>query len=232
MNITEEITDRLHRYSELLSEANKRARLTGPSDPDVIYRELVTDALAALPLLDNFKSGSSFIDVGTGGGLPGLVWGVCRPDMNGVLLDSVRKKTDLLREIADRLAVKNIRVVNARSEDFAAAEREIFDIAAARALAHSCILCEYLSPFVRVGGLLIAFKGPGAEAELDIPADKWQILGIGEPVAETYKTHHDGRRLIIWRKISKCSKRYPRKPGEAKKNPWVNVTSRTYSESR
>ncbi|MDR1471160.1 MAG: 16S rRNA (guanine(527)-N(7))-methyltransferase RsmG [Synergistaceae bacterium] len=224
MNIGRDISERLMRYAELLGAANARARLTGPSDPAAIRDDLIADALAALPLLEVLGPGGSFIDVGTGGGLPGLVWSICRPDMSGVLLDSVKKKTDLLREIAESLGVRNVRVVNARSEDFAATARESFDVATARAVARSDVLCEYLSPFVKAGGRIIAFKGAGVEGELDTPPDMWKEMGLGKPDTAAYTTASGGeRRLVVWVKVAVCPTSYPRKPGEAKKNPWTGL---------
>jgi 16S rRNA (guanine527-N7)-methyltransferase len=222
----------LHRYAELLGEANERARIIGPSDPAVIYSEHISDALMALPYLEKISSGSSFVDVGSGGGLPGLAWGICRPDLNGVLLDSVGKKIELVKEIIETLGVKNIRAINARSEDFVRDAREFFDVAAARAVADSVVLAEYLSPFVKIGGCLLAFKGRSAAAELDIPPSKWGVLGLGAPTILPYQILDKKLNLVIWKKISPCPKRYPRKPGEAKKNPWFAAPARKFYAQR
>jgi 16S rRNA (guanine527-N7)-methyltransferase len=216
-DMTEETIERLKRYAGLLGKANARARLAGPSDPETLYEEHIKDALAALPYLEE---SCSFVDVGTGGGLPGLVWCICRPASRGTLLDSVGKKTALVREMAEELGVANAEVVNMRSEDFARLRRESFDAAVARAVAHSCALAEYLSPLVRVGGRLFAFKGPGASAEIDIPGKKWRLLGLSKPESHRYSLADKERYIVIWEKIGKCPDRYPRKAGMAVKNPW------------
>jgi 16S rRNA (guanine527-N7)-methyltransferase len=221
MEITGGMEARLRRFARIIAESNNMARITGPSDENVIYNEHVKDALAALPILEKFQPGSSFADVGTGGGLPGIVWGICRPDMYGVLIDSVGKKIDIVRGIIGKLKLKNITALNERSEETAVSRREAFDIAAARAVAAAPILAEYLSPLVRTGGLLVAFKGPRAASEIEglHPRD-WMKLGLGPPSLTPYKIAGKECYMLIWEKINECPKRFPRKPGEAKKHPW------------
>jgi 16S rRNA (guanine527-N7)-methyltransferase len=221
MEITEKMERQLRRFARLIAEANAIARVTGPSDENVLYEEHVKDALAALPFLEKLPDGSSFADVGTGGGLPGIVWGICRPGMRGTLIDSIRKKINIVREIAGALELKNITAVSERSEETASSRRETFDAAAARAVADAPVLAEYMSPLVRTGGILIAFKGPRAPAEIDgVRPRDWAKLGLGAPSLVPYKIQDKERALVIWEKISACPRRFPRKPGEAKKKPW------------
>ncbi|MDR1510790.1 MAG: 16S rRNA (guanine(527)-N(7))-methyltransferase RsmG [Synergistaceae bacterium] len=221
MEITEDMKAQLRRFARLIAAANDIARVTGPSDENVIYEEHVKDALAAIPYLEKFPAGGSFADVGTGGGLPGIVWGICRPDMRGLLVDSIGKKTDIVLWITDELKLKNITVLNERSEETASSHRETFDIATARAVADAPVLAEYLSPLVRTGGMLIAFKGPRAAAEIGgIHPHDWRQLGLGPPSLVPYEIPGRERSMVIWTKISACPARFPRKPGEAKKNPW------------
>jgi 16S rRNA (guanine527-N7)-methyltransferase len=215
--MTQDTLEKLHKYAELLRSANKRARLTGPSDLDKLFGEHIADALAGLPYL---PEGSSFVDVGTGGGLPGMVWCICRPDSRGTLLDSIGKKIALLSEIAAELRCDNAETVTMRSEDFARLRRENFGAAVARAVAHSCVLAEYMSPLVSVGGKLIAFKGPGAEEELDIPEVKWKMLGLSKPNLRPYSIGEKRRFIVIWKKTGKCPENFPRRPGVAAKSPW------------
>jgi 16S rRNA (guanine527-N7)-methyltransferase len=221
MVLSEESTRKLHAYAELLSKASEKVRLTGPSDPEVLYGEHIMDAVSALPYLDKISADGSFVDVGTGGGLPGIVWGICRPDLNGVLIDSVGKKIDMVRDFSEQLGLGNITALKARSEEFAAANRESFDAAAARAVSRCESLAEYLSPLVKVGGTLIAFKGPNVHSELDVPKDEWRIFGLDEPRIIPYAIKDKELNIVLWEKTSLCSGRFPRRPGEAKNNPWL-----------
>ncbi|GHV55883.1 hypothetical protein FACS1894216_19140 [Synergistales bacterium] len=163
--------------------------------------------------------------MGTGGGIPGMVWGICRPDTRGVLLESVGKKAALVSEMAEALGVQNVNAVNARSEDFAKEHRERFDIAAARALAGAALLAELLSPLVRVGGRIIAFKGPRVHDEIDIPPNKWRLLGLSAPELHSYSAPHSKELyLVIWEKLSICARRFPRRPDASKKTPFYGMT--------
>jgi 16S rRNA (guanine527-N7)-methyltransferase len=220
MDIDEAAEKKLRLFARLLAEANGRARIVGPSDEETIYREHITDALAALPRLDNIPGGGIFADVGTGGGLPGVVWGICRPATRGVLIDSVGKKIDVVRDIIRRLDLKNIEAARARSEELAASRREAFDLASARAVSDARSLAEYLSPLVRIGGVVVAFKGSRAREELAACPSEWGKLGLGKPIIEPYSVAGKNLNLVVWEKIAPCPARFPRKPGEARKNPW------------
>jgi 16S rRNA (guanine527-N7)-methyltransferase len=214
------IEKKLRLLARLLAEANERVRLMGPSDENVIYEEHIKDALEASRLLDALPSGSRFADIGTGGGIPGTVWCVLRPDMEGVMADSVGKKIRMAREISESLGLKNAAFINARSEDLSARERETFDAASARAVADSRVTAEYLAPLVKVGGILIAFKGAKVHDEIDLPARLWRKLGLGAPSLVPYNMSRSESYLLVWEKIAPCTLRFPRRPGEAKRNPW------------
>jgi 16S rRNA (guanine527-N7)-methyltransferase len=214
------VEKKLRLFARLLSEANERVRLVGPSDENVIYEEHIQDALAVSRLLDALPSGSRFADIGTGGGIPGTVWCVSRPDMDGVMADSVGKKIKIAREISEALGLKNATFVNARSEDLAASRREAFDAASARAVADSRVTAEYLAPLVKIGGILIAFKGAKVHDEIGLPAPLWLKLGLGAPSLAPYSVSGKEVDLLTWKKIAPCPSRFPRKPGDAKREPW------------
>ncbi len=209
--------EKLRRYIFLLSRANELARLTGPSDEETLWRAHVADCASAVPLLP--KSGN-VIDVGTGGGLPGIVWAVCRPDLAFTLLDSVSRKCELVDKIAASMGLANVSVVCSRSEDYAKNFSSRFDVAAARAVCQAGVLAEYLVPFVKKGGRLMAFKGPKAEEELAPASGRWKRLGLSEPAVISYPLMDMERRLVVWHKSAPTPKGIPRRPGMAEKFPW------------
>jgi 16S rRNA (guanine527-N7)-methyltransferase len=212
---------KLREYARLLAEGNARARLTGPSDPGTIYDDHIADCLRALPF---FEGARSFADVGTGGGLPGIVLGVCLPGAHGVLIDSIGKKAAIVAEIASRLGCTNIEVRHERSEEYARAHREQFAVAAARAVTSAPVLAEYLSPLVEPGGRIVAFKGRNARSEIEPAKNLWGLLGLSEPRLHSYTHGGKERFLVVWDKIKKCPARFPRKPGIAEKFPWYIIS--------
>ena len=207
----------MRRYAELLISANEVARLIGPRDMETIWKEHILDCACALPALPEH---GSVIDVGTGGGLPGMVWAICRPDLKFTLLDSITRKCVQVEKIAALMNLKNVNVVCERSEDYAKTHNEKFDAAAARAVCTAGILAEYLSPFVRRGGKLISFKGPRAQEEIDAVGGKWKTLGLSAPNIFPCGTNENSHCLVIWEKTFHAQKGYPRRAGMAEKFPW------------
>lgn len=209
--------DALQTYARVLASYSGKIRLTGPADPEVIWKDHILDCLSSVPLL---PEKGRVVDVGSGGGLPGLVWAVCRPDLEVTLLDSVRKKCGALESMASELRLSNVRVVWSRCEDYALKDRENFLLAGARAVAATGILLEYLSPFVRVGGRVFAMKGPLYTEELLPLHGKWNRLGLAAPSIISYDREEKQRFLLLWTKNSPCPKRFPRKVGTAENTFW------------
>lgn len=207
----------LRQYVRLLSEANELARLTGPSDEDTLWNSHILDSASALPLLENT---GRVIDVGTGGGLPGIVWAICRPGIEVTLLDSTNRKCAILSKIVSAMELKNVTVVCARSEDYAKEHREKFHVVTARAVCAAGILAEYLAPLVRLKGKAIAFKGPRVVEEIETVGNKWKELGFSSPRLYPYTLGEMKRFFLIWDKISQTPKGIPRRPGMAEKFPW------------
>lgn len=206
----------LRDYAELLASCTS-VRLTGSRDAEELYGFHVLDCLSSVPLLPET---GRVIDVGSGGGLPGIVWAICRPDLSVTLLDSVRKKCRAAEEIVAALSLKNVTVAWGRCEEHALSMRERYAFAAARALAHVGVLAEYLSPLVETGGRLAAFKGPKGEGELEEVGDKWDLLGLSEPRILHYGPANRNYSFIIWEKTAPCRPAWPRRAGLALTKGW------------
>ena len=217
MEEIEKNRERLWAYCEALAAGNDRARLTGPADPETLWKEHVLDCAAALPLLP--REGA-VVDVGTGGGLPGVVWAVCRPGLSVTLLDSVSRKCIALEAIVRSIGLGNARIACMRSEEMARAEREKYLVAAARAVTATGPLAELLSPLVSVGGILLAFKGPRVHEEMEPVGGKWSRLGLAEPTLYPYALGEKERSLVLWEKRAPCPGTYPRNPAMLEKKPW------------
>jgi 16S rRNA (guanine527-N7)-methyltransferase len=208
-------------YIGLLLEANARLNLTRVVEPGAVARLHLLDALAALPYLDRMTPRSA-IDLGSGGGVPGMLLAIARPSISWTLVDSVGKKADALRGFAAALRCPNVVVRSDRAEALGRdpAVRGHTDLVTARACAALPVLVEYALPLLRVGGSLIAWKGPIGEDELRAGGAAAAELGGGPPHVERTGIEALGdHRFVIVEKERPTPDRYPRRPGEPARRP-------------
>jgi 16S rRNA (guanine527-N7)-methyltransferase len=161
---------------------------------------LLDDALRALPLLERYEG--AVIDVGSGGGSPGIPLAAALPDRQVTLLDAARRKCDFLR----RWAPPNAHVVWGRAEE---QEREQWGVALAKALARPPVAAELCLPLVRPGGVAILWLGESADLE-PLAAVSAQLGGASPEL-------HAG--LAVLPKIASTPPGFPRRAGVAKKRP-------------
>ena len=158
---------RFEKLAELLIEANTRVNLTRVAPKDIVSLHFL-DSLsiaAAVPL----QVGMGLIDVGTGGGFPGLPLAIAYPEMHVTMVDGTRKKLDFIDAVIADLGITNAVTVHARAEDLAKRNeyRVGFDIAAARAVARLPQLARWLLPLVKPTGAAVAYKGRDVSTELN-----------------------------------------------------------------
>jgi len=194
----------LYKYAELLNSCT-RARLVGTRGTEEIFNLQILDCE---PSLEFLPESGKIIDVGSGGGLPGVVWAVYRPDLKIILLDSINKKCEAVREIINELEIKNIEIICSRSEDFAKLHREEFDLAGARAVASAGITAKLLSPLVKTGGKILTFKGKKVHEEISEFENKYKrkSLGLSKPSLNFYngeESEESSKCIVTWKKISK-----------------------------
>lgn len=209
-------------YEELLLDWNSKINLTAVRDPEGIRIKHFLDSLTCVPALGDMNV-KSLIDIGTGAGFPGIPLRIFYPEMKLTLVDSVGKKADFCRLVCDTLHLKNVTVLKDRSEELGANKntREKFDAATARAVAILPVLCEYLLPLVKVGGVMLAQKGEGAPVEVKTAAAAIQKLGGGEPeLTEITLPEVEGPRYLVKiPKIKATPAGYPRRTGLPLKKP-------------
>ncbi len=212
--------DAAERYAVLLLEANTRLNLTRITGPDDFARLHLLDALSALPLIDA-AAPTDAMDLGSGGGVPGLVLAMARPAMRWTLVDSVRKKADALRSFVAALGLANVAVVGERAEDLgrAAEHRGRYDLVTARACAPLPVLAEYAIPLARDGGLVLAWKGSMTEAEAAAGEAAASHLGGELNVQPPTSDALGQRRFALIHKVGTTPERYPRRPGEPTRRP-------------
>ena len=161
---------------------------------------LFEDALRALPLIKRYDG--ALIDVGSGGGSPGIPIAASLPGREVTLLDADQRKCDFLR----RWATPNARVVSGRAEE---QSREMWGVALAKALAQPATAAEWCLPLIRVGGAAILWLGVSA----DVPRLGRVSAHLGGGIPELY----DG--LAVLPKVAPTPPRFPRRVGVAKKRP-------------
>ena len=222
MALPTSFADAVERYVALLLDANRRLNLTRVVEPKPVAHLHLLDAISALPLLDALPRSDRCLDLGSGGGVPGLVLALARPDQRWVLVDSVRKKAEVLRGFVASLGIGNVEVVAERAEILGRdpVHRESYDVVTARACAALPVLAEYALPLLALGGSLVAWKGPIADGELDAGRAGAAACGGGVP-----SVHPSGfavlgdHRFVMIEKDRPTPERYPRRPGEPGRRP-------------
>lgn len=209
-------------YNNLLMEWNERLNLTRIVEPKEVAVKHFADS-AVVMKVHRFHGSERIIDVGTGAGFPGLVLKILLPQLRITLLDSVAKRLRFLEKVVQDLALKDVDIVHARAELYAKERnvREGYDMAIARAVADMPVLCEYLFPFVSVGGSVICMKGPGVADELQRATKAIHTLGGGNVHVEKFDLPFEQgeRSLIAIEKIRSTPAKYPRRPGDARRKP-------------
>lgn len=178
----------------------------------------LADSLAGL-MLPEVAGASSSVDIGSGGGFPGLVLAIARPDLAVTLVESERRKADWLRRAS--AGIPNVRVVADRSEHLAKAERETFPLATMRALGPLPVALELAAPLVSVGGAVVAWRGDDADPATEAAGMRAaRELGL-EPRPPVPSAAFPGsrRRLQVFAKVAPAPSRYPRRAGRAAKRP-------------
>ena len=216
------LPEKLEIYLNLLQEWNRRIDLTAVEEEAEMLDRHFIDSLTVLRT-DMIPAGASLIDVGTGAGFPGMVLAMARPDLQVLLMDAQQKRLNFLEAVRDAAGIGNTTLLHARAEDAARDRRyrEQYDLAAARAVAPLNVLCEYLLPFVRQGGLALCWKGPALRTELEAGRRAARLLGgrLEMPVSCAVAGQDWEHMLQPIRKMEKTPSAYPRKAGTPKAKP-------------
>ena len=216
INVTDAQLNLFEKYYTLLIQYNQSFNITTITERDEVYIKHFVDSVINV---DKLKSGK-LLDVGSGGGFPALPIKIMRPDIDVTMVEATGKKCNFLNSVITELGLQNVRVFNGRAEEISKTEkfREQFDICTARAVARLNVLCEYCMPFVKEGGIFLAYKG-NAQEEVKEAANAINILGgkLGE--VKTYLLNGENRALCYIEKVAKTDKKYPRGRGKERKNP-------------
>jgi 16S rRNA (guanine527-N7)-methyltransferase len=210
-------------YADLLA-GYKLANVIGTRDRDQIVLEHLVDSLSCLAN-KGIQWDGCLIDVGAGGGLPGIPLSVALPDIHVVLLEATEKKVRFLEYAKVELGLENLEVLHARAEDAGRESRyrEAFYLATSRALAALPVVLEYCAPLVHTGGKVLAMKGRLQEEELSQGVAAARKLGaeLSETIAVDYHLQlpQKERRLVVFDKVNATPTTFPRRVGLARKRP-------------
>lgn len=214
--------ERFIKYKDLLKEWNTKINITAITDDDEIDIKHFLDSLTPFAT-ELFNGNKKVIDIGTGGGFPGLPLKIINTDLDMTLLDSLNKRIIFLNQVIAELGLDGIEAIHGRAEELSIKPnfREGFDICVSRAVASLDTLSEYCIPFVKVGGYFVSMKGLDMDEELQLSKNAIKTLG-GKLVDKKLVQIPESdiiHSLIIIEKIRETPTKYPRGGGKPRKNP-------------
>jgi 16S rRNA (guanine527-N7)-methyltransferase len=174
--------------------------LTALGSLDEARRVLLEDSVRGVGVVREYDG--AIVDVGSGGGAPGIPLAVSLPDREVTLLEANGRKCDFLRTWAP----PNVRVVQGRAEE---QETDVFGVAVAKALAPPPVAVEWCLPLVRLGGAVVLWVGPTTDEE--------RVARVAAQVGGELAENHDG--LFVLRKVHATPAGFPRRTGVARKRP-------------
>lgn len=167
------------RYADLLSTWGVDRGMIGPREVPRLWDRHLLNCVVVAPRL---PQGSTVADVGTGAGLPGVVWAIARPDVHMTLVEPLLRRVSFLKEVVADLGLSNVEIVRSRAEE----HRATYDVVTARAVAALDKLTTWCWPLVASGGVLLAMKGRSAPEEVEAARPLLTRLGVTDVRIESY----------------------------------------------
>ena len=218
--VTEDQRSSLHRWCEAFLRLNTEINLSAARDFDTLWTRHVEDSLQLMNLPE-VNAARSIVDLGTGGGFPGIPLAICRPETPVTLMDSVQKKLRAIESLAGECGVKNIEIVAGRAEDLAhdPGLRFHFDLVVARAVAPLPVWVELAAGFVRPGGHIVAMKGTDVTREIEDARGAMGMLGLGKLRLVPYPMGDLTFHLVVMEMLKKVPSNLPRGVGIPAQRP-------------
>ncbi len=212
-------------YAQIILK-NKSSNLTGITEPQDFLEKHIWDAIAGispLEILGQEDEMKTAIDIGTGGGFPGIPIAIACPNYQITLLDSVRKKMLLLDEIITALNLQNVKTLIGRAEEIGqdTNQRESYDLVSIRAVASPSVCAEYALPLLKIGGIAILYRGQWQEEETEnLTPVVTKLGGQIQSIAsfQTPLTNSIRHCLYLEKKVPTLPQ-YPRRVGIPTKHP-------------
>ncbi len=210
---------------EAVVSGNQRLNLTRITEPEDFWEKHLWDSLRGIfsPSLPELAGPQRLIDIGTGGGFPGLPVAIVRPDWKLTLVDSTRKKIQFIQETIEDLKLENVRCRINRAEEMGQERlhREQYDLATIRAVATASVCAEYVLPLLKIGGWAVLYRGQWSDAETTELEGAVAELGGTLHACDTFLTPitQSARTCLILEKTDFTPLDYPRPIGIPVQNP-------------
>jgi len=226
--------DLFETYYHELTDWNRRINLTAITTYEDVQVNHFLDALTAALVWQPAATGTTHpasgttrvIDIGSGGGFPGVPLRVIFPEIRLTLLEATAKKAAFLRHLSERLGLDDVETVIGRAETVAHDERfrESFDLVLARSVAPMPTLAELTLPFAATGGIVVAYKKGGIGEEIRLASGAIETMGgrLREARAVELPEFTDDRCLVVVEKVAATPAKYPRRPGVPARRPLLS----------
>ncbi len=220
-SLSEEQLSSFSVYADMLRDWNQKMNLTAITQDFEVATKHFADSLFGLKFIGE---NARVIDVGTGAGFPGIPLKIARPEISLTLLDSLNKRLTFLKAVIAELKLSGVETIHSRAEDGAAKKsplREKFDVCVSRAVSQLNVLAEYCLPYVKVGGVFLAYKGGEVDEELRTASNAVMLLGgkfedvFRYSIPQTDITHS----IVAVRKVCPTPEKFPRLQGKISKQP-------------
>lgn len=216
----EEMILKFEKYMDGILLWNEKINLTAITEREEFIHKHFIDSVLAYSF-EEFVNADTVIDIGTGAGFPGIPLAIICPDKDFLLADSLNKRLKVINSLTEETGIENVTTVHGRAEELARNKkyREGFDISVSRAVANLAVLCEYCLPFIKIGGHLLAYKGPDASDEVKKAEKAIKILGGKFKRIESVDLNGFDHNIVVIEKIKPTPAKYPRKAGTPSKEP-------------
>ncbi len=220
LSLDDDVLNKLEQYMNITLEENKKFNLTRNDTNDEFIIKNILDSLLIIKNIDLNRS--KILDIGSGAGLPGIPLAIYYKESKFVLLEPTSKRANFLAYVADKLVLKNVKVVCKRAEDYINEnQREKYDFVVSRAVSKLNILLELSIPYLIVNGKLVAYKGLTYKEEILDSKNALKelnstLIAINEDILD-FTT--ENRFNLIIQKNKSTSNKYPRLYKEIKKRP-------------
>lgn len=222
LECSDDILEKFNSYMLGVLDWNEKVNLTTITNPQEFVVKHFIDSIICTDYPE-YEDADKIIDVGTGAGFPGVPLAIVSPEKEFILMDSLNKRLKIIDELCREAGIANVTTIHARAEELAKnkAHREQYDLCVSRAVANMAVLAEYCLPFIKVGGFLMAYKGPDAETEVTEAAHALSLLGgrVEEIRNGNLKDFGIDHKVVVIKKVKNTPSKFPRKAGTPAKEP-------------